>query len=74
MLWEFGIQVLEFLQGCLEIFWHGDVAGACSIVPVDGKSAEEGTGPVGGDGGEFLEGLDLTHYVQIGRASWVSKD
>ena len=50
--------MLEFEQGYLEIFWHGDVASACSIVPVKGESAEEGTGPVNGDGVEFLEGLD----------------
>ena len=58
MLWAFGRRMLEFVQCCLEIFWHGDVAGACGIVPVDGDSAEEGTGPVNGDGVEFLEGLD----------------
>ena len=28
------------------------------MVPVNGESAEEGTGPVYGDGVEFLEGLD----------------
>ena len=28
------------------------------IVPVDGESIEEGTGPVDVDGVEFLEGLD----------------
>ena len=50
--------MLEFVQGCLEIFWHGDAAGACCIVPVNGEYAEEGTGPVHGDGVEFLEGLD----------------
>ena len=50
--------MLEFEQGCLEIFWNGDVAGACGIVPVNGDSAEEGTRPVDGDGVEFLEGLD----------------
>ena len=58
MLWAFGRRMLEFVQGCLEIFWHGDVTGACGIVTVNGKSAEEGTGPVDGDGVEFLEGLD----------------
>ena len=57
VLWAFGRQVLEFLKGCLEIFWHGDVAGACGIVPFNGESAEEGPGPVDGDGVEFLEGL-----------------
>ena len=58
MLWAFGRRMLEFVQDCLEIFWHGDVAGACGIVPVNVESAEEGTGPVDGDGVEFLEGLD----------------
>ena len=58
MLWEFGLRMLEFVQGCLEIFWHGCVAGVCGIVPVNGESAEKGTGPVYGDGVEFLEGLD----------------
>ena len=42
----------------MEIFGHGDVAGACGIVPVIGESAEEGTGPVYGDGIQFLEGLE----------------
>ena len=38
--------MLEFVQGCLEIFCHGDFAGVCSIVPVNGEFAEEGTGPI----------------------------
>ena len=46
------------MKGCLEIFGRGYVAVACSIVPVNVKSAEEGTGPVNGDGIQFLEGLD----------------
>ena len=46
------------MQGCLEIFWHGYVAGAFVVVPIDGESTEEGTGPVYGDGVDFLEGLD----------------
>ena len=50
MLQAFGRQMLEFVKGCLEIFWHGDVAGACGIVPVNGEYAEEGTRPVDGDG------------------------
>ena len=54
----FGRRMLEFVKGCLEIFGHGDVAGACGIVPVNGESTEEGTGPVDGDGIQFLEGLD----------------
>ena len=58
MLWAFGQRILEFEQGCLEIFWHRDVAGACVIVPVNGESEEEGTSPVNGDGIQFLEGLD----------------
>ena len=58
MLWSFGRRMLEFEQGCLEIFWNGDVAGACDIVPINGYYAEEGNGPVDGDGVEFLEGLD----------------
>ena len=58
MLRAFGRWMLEFVKGCLEIFWHGDVAGACGVVLVNGESAEEGTGPVDGDGVHFLEGLD----------------
>ena len=50
--------MLEFVKGCLEIFWHGDVTGACGIVPVNGESAEEVNGPVNGYCVEFLEGLD----------------
>ena len=42
----------------MEIFGHGDVTGVCSVVPVDGESAEEGTNPVEGDGVEFMEVLD----------------
>ena len=42
----------------MDIFGHGYVTGVCGVVPVDGKSAEEGTSPVDGDGVEFLEGLD----------------
>ena len=58
MLRAFGRRILEFEKGCLEIFGHRDVAGACGIVPVNSESAEEGTGPVDGDGVQFLEGLD----------------
>ena len=54
----FGRRVLEFEKGCLEIYGHGDVAGACGIVPANGESAEEGTGPVDGYGIQFLELLD----------------
>ena len=28
VLWAFGRCMLEFEKGCLEIIWHGDVAGA----------------------------------------------
>ena len=58
MLRTFGRLMLEFVKGCLEIFRHGDVSGACGIVPVNGDSSEEGTGPVYGDGLQFLEGLN----------------
>ena len=58
VLRAFGRRMLEFVKGCLEIFWHGDVAGACGIVPVNGEFSEEGTGPVDGDGVGFLEVLD----------------
>ena len=57
MLRAFGRRMLEFEKGCLEIFGHRDVAGACGIVPVNSESAEEGTGPVDGYGIPFLEGL-----------------
>ena len=50
--------MLEFEQGFLEIFWHGIVAHACGIFPVNGESEEEGASPVDGDGVDFLEGLD----------------
>ena len=50
VLWAFGCRMLEFEQGCLEIFWHGDVARACGMVPVNVESAEEGTSTVDGDG------------------------
>ena len=53
MLWSFGRHMFEFEQGCLEIFWHGDVKGACRKVPVNGESVEEGTNPVDGDGMQF---------------------
>ena len=58
MLRAFGHRMLEFVKGCLEIFGHGDISGACGIVTVNGESAEEGTGPVDGDRVEFSEGLD----------------
>ena len=58
VLRAFGRCMFEFVKGCLEIFGHGDVAGACSIVPVNGESTEEVTGTVNGDGIQFLEGLD----------------
>ena len=53
MLQAFGRRMLEFVKGCLEIFGHGDVAGACGVVPVNGESAEEGTSPVDEDGVQF---------------------
>ena len=58
MLRAVGRRMLESVKGCLEIFGHGHVAGACGVVPVNDKSAEEGIGPVDGDGVQFLEGLD----------------
>ena len=58
MLRAFGRRMLELEKGCLEIFGHGDFAGTCGIVPVNGESAEEGTDPVDGYGIQFLEGLD----------------
>ena len=58
MLRAFVRRMLEFVKVCLEIFLHGDVVGACGIVPVNGESAEEGTVPFYGDGIQFLEGLD----------------
>ena len=42
----------------MEIVGHVYVAGECGIVPGNGKSTEEGTGPVDGDGVQFLGGLD----------------
>ena len=39
------------MYGCLEIVGHGYVTGACSVVPRNGKSTEEGCV-------KFLEGLD----------------
>ena len=42
----------------MEIVGHGYVAGACVLIPGNGKSTEEGTGSVDGDGVQFLEGLD----------------
>ena len=53
MLRAFGRQMLESVKGCLEIFGHGDVTVACHILPVNGESAEEGTGPVDGYGIQF---------------------
>ena len=58
VLWAFGHWMLEFVKGCLEIFGHGYFAGACGIVPVNGDSAEEGTGPFDRCCIQFLEGLD----------------
>ena len=65
VLRSFGRRMLEFVKGCLEIFEHGDVAGACSIVSVNGESSEEGTGPVDGDGIQFWEGLDEVVGVSL---------
>ena len=58
MLRAFGRWMLEFVKGCLEIFGHGYVAGACGVVPVNGESAEEGAGPFDGDCVQLLKGLD----------------
>ena len=58
MLRAFWRRILEFVKGCLEIFGHGNVAGACSIVPVNDESTEEGTVPVYGYSINFFEGLD----------------
>ena len=58
MLRAFVHRMLEFVKVCLEIFGHGDVSGACGVVPVNGESAEEGTGTVNEDGIQFLEGFD----------------
>ena len=42
--------MLEFVNGFLDIVGHAYAVGACGIVPVNGESAEEVTGPVDGDG------------------------
>ena len=42
----------------MKIVGHGYVAGACGVIPGNGKSTEEGTGLVDEDGVQFLEGLD----------------
>ena len=58
VLRAFRRRMLEFVKVCLGICGYGDIAGACGRVPVNGESVEEGTGPVNGDGIQFLEGLD----------------
>ena len=58
MLRLFGRRILEFMLGCLEIVGHGYVTGVCGVIPGNGKSTEEVTSPVDGDGVPFLEGLD----------------
>ena len=65
VLRAFWHRMLEFVKGYLEIFGHGDVVGAYGIVPVNGESAKEGTGPVDGDGIQFLEGLDEVVGVSL---------
>ena len=42
MLRAFGRRMLAFVKGSLEIFGHGDIAGACGVVPVNGESTEDG--------------------------------
>ena len=49
----------------MEIVGRGYVAGACGVVPGNGKYTEEGTGPVDGDGVQFLEGLDKVVSVLL---------
>ena len=63
MLRAFRRGMLEFVKGCLDIFRHGDVTGACGIVPVNGDSVEEGTSPVDGDSIQFFEGLDEVVWI-----------
>ena len=58
MLRAFGRRMLEFMKGCLEIVDHGYIAGACGVVPGNGDSTEEVTGPVNEYGVQCLEGLD----------------
>ena len=42
----------------MDIVGHGYVAGACGLVPGNGKSTGEGTSPVDVYGVQFLECLD----------------
>jgi hypothetical protein len=42
--------MLELVESCLDITWHGDVNGAAVVVPFDGETAVKGACPVGGDG------------------------
>ena len=63
MLRAFGCRMLEFMKGCLEIVGNEYFAGVCGVVLGNGESAEEGTGPVNGDGVQFLEGLDVVVSV-----------
>ena len=49
VLWTLGDGVVEFFQRVVNVAWHGDVDVAVGVVPVQGESAVEISGPVGGE-------------------------
>ena len=56
VLWTLGDGVVEFFQRAVNVAWYGDVDVAVGVVPVQGESAVERSGPVGGDLVVLFEG------------------
>ena len=56
VLWTLGDGVVEFFQREVNVAWHGDVDVAVGVVPVQGESAVDRSGPVGRDLVVLFEG------------------
>ena len=61
--------MLEALEGALDVTWHGYVAGAGGIVPVEGEAAISGAAPIAADSVVLLEGREDMVGVVLGGVS-----
>jgi hypothetical protein len=50
VLWAVGLWVVEVVEGSGNVAWHGDIAGASTVVPTDGEATIAGATHVDADG------------------------
>ncbi len=62
---EAWLGVFEFVEGRLNITWHGEVDSTVLVVPFKGDAAVQGTFPVGGCGVVRVEGCEQVFSVLL---------